>query len=314
MQKGDLLLAADGGGSKTRLAVFDPEGHLLDSKVIGATNPNTVGQDTAVALLEEAAADLLNRHPDLRCLYFGIAGVFQTRADRFIRQRLQARFPAQKILCGPDLQNLLYTAENPGNSICVIAGTGSSVFLRQGENLVLYGGWGYLLEDGGSGYGIGRDFLRALLRTAENGRPLPDDPSGPALPFGLSREEIIGYTYGHSPADLAALAPFVLSLAQKGDPLCTEVLKDNAAHLSDAVLHAHVRHPDHSVVLLGGGLLSGSNLYEKMVRDGIGPGLEIRTAKDTPLLGACLFCAEKNGLDTGAIRPTLAAELRQAGL
>lgn len=77
----------------------------------------------------------------------------------------------------------------------VIMGTGSVVFVQKDGVLHRIGGLGYLFDEGGNGYSLGRDVLRAVM-AAEDGSGNPTALSGlfgsanrkglrPCLPAGI---------------------------------------------------------------------------------------------------------------------------------
>ena len=51
--------------------------------------------------------------------------------------------------------------------VAVICGTGSVAYVREDNEFHRIGGWGYFLDDTGSGFTIGRDALRAALEENE---------------------------------------------------------------------------------------------------------------------------------------------------
>jgi len=91
----------------------------------------------------------------------GIAGGTEKTSLSKLEKKLQKDFPDQKILLTSDLETVLACGENRQEAtVGLISGTGSIAFAKSKEGQLLRtGGWGYLLDDPGSGYWIGKQLL-----------------------------------------------------------------------------------------------------------------------------------------------------------
>ena len=132
------------------------------------------------------------------------------------------------------------------------------------------GGWGHVLGDEGSGYAIGVAACAAALK-ASDGRGAPTmliDRACDHFSLGDVRE-LVGLTerFALQPSAAAAFAPDVLKVAQQGDIIAGQIVDRAATHL---VSYAHrlideLRLDRHGVLMLGGGLLTNSSHYTKLV-------------------------------------------------
>lgn len=75
-----VMLAADGGGSKTEFLVFSESGRILERSVYGGCNPNTVGLEECIRILSEGIRARLDTHSVLSGVYIGAAAI--CRASR----------------------------------------------------------------------------------------------------------------------------------------------------------------------------------------------------------------------------------------
>src|SRR5690606_5383094 len=98
----------------------------------------------------------------------GLAGV-GNRAEREVVERtLASARLAERVCVISDGETALYGAFAGGPGILLIAGTGSVGYARGEDGRVeRCGGWGMLVGDEGSGFGLGRAGLRAALRSAD---------------------------------------------------------------------------------------------------------------------------------------------------
>ena len=160
-------IGIDGGGTKTEGVLTDCEGHVLACLKYGASNPNDIGFDASVCLLAEMIRDLLqvggNIPAESVSVFAGIAGALAHREA--LCAAIRNEIPSLGALSvDSDVINLLSAATPSGQGICLICGTGSVCFARKNNTVTRIGGWGYLLDDAGGGYDIGRMALLASLK------------------------------------------------------------------------------------------------------------------------------------------------------
>ncbi len=103
--------------------------------------------------------------------FVGIAGGASSGAGTQIICLLRERYGGCAADCDSDMVNVLGFAPDPLNAIGMICGTGSNVFVRQNKEMCYTGGWGYLFDDGGSGFDIGRDAMREALAVCDGLKP-----------------------------------------------------------------------------------------------------------------------------------------------
>jgi N-acetylglucosamine kinase-like BadF-type ATPase len=262
------LIGIDGGGTKTHGVLTDIRGRILSQCFVGATNPNDVTLPVAVDRLTELTACLLReaglseeRLPEIS-MFFGIAGGINYGPA--LESSLCERFPEAEALTVRSDIHILLSGEIPeGDGACIICGTGSACFLRRGDEVIRIGGWGYLLDSGGSGYDIGRDALEAALRHF--------DGRGEATILSALLEEHLGGAvntritdiYREGKPYIAACAPLVFHAARQGDPVAEAILNRNARKLAEYAecawrwLTADGRAvPETLPVVMGGGISS----------------------------------------------------------
>src|ERR1700686_136401 len=163
------FLGVDGGASKTAALVTDENGSPLGDGLAGPSNPPRVGIETASRNIERAvnkalgAADVPSR--EIVWAYCGIAGADHPAHRQEVVDSLSIFFPRGNFTVDNDARIALTGAVGYGGGVVVIAGTGSVAFGRneKGEE-ARAGGWGPIVGDEGSAYGIARAGLAAVLR------------------------------------------------------------------------------------------------------------------------------------------------------
>src|SRR5260370_5355275 len=170
-------LGVDGGASKTTALVSDENGSPVGDGLAGPSNHLRVGIETASRNVERAvnkalvAADVTSR--EIVWAYCGIAGADHPAHRQEVVESLSIFFPRGIFTVANDARIAVTGAIGYGGGVVVIAGTGSVAFGRNGDGSeARAGGWGPILGDEGSGFGIARDALAAIVR-AWDGRGKP---------------------------------------------------------------------------------------------------------------------------------------------
>jgi len=301
MSARDLLLAVDGGGTKTEAVVADLEGQVL-SRGLGAGSNHYAGGfgqlvesvTTAVqAALRPVLGAGLERQGGVEqriaAACFGMSGVDSPEDEADVSAWVKRQSFAPTFLVVNDVELILAGGTSEGWGIAVISGTGSNCVGRARDGRTArVGGWGTLLGDEGSGYELGLRALRlaaqaydgranapALLEATLRHWSTPDIPA-------LMRELHAPAT---TPADIAALAAVVLDLAGKGDAparvIVDDAADDLARHIRTVMKRLGMERPP---VALGGGLFGGL-LREALVERISGEVGPVSYVED-PVLGA----------------------------
>ncbi|KAK2590568.1 hypothetical protein QQS21_011750 [Conoideocrella luteorostrata] len=179
-----LVLCVDAGGTSCKAVVMSKDG-VSGSGVAGPCNVSSVGLDAAVTAISEAIQEATDNCPVTRgrkfpsitfeAAWVGIAGndrpALATSIHNAVSELVKLP-PGKKPKVTTDVDLLSASASTePGvdSAIVLVSGTGSVAmsFKRAGEGFertARVGGWGHLLGDDGSGYGIGREAIRNALR------------------------------------------------------------------------------------------------------------------------------------------------------
>ncbi|HEU4783117.1 MAG TPA: BadF/BadG/BcrA/BcrD ATPase family protein [Ktedonobacterales bacterium] len=234
-----LFLGVDGGGSKTLAVIVDQGGCERGRGVAGSSNHEVVGLERAVAAIREAvgqATAIAHADLPLTAAWIGLAGIDQPRdielltpAVRAFAGRVRISNDAELVLSGLPHQI----------GVAVISGTGSIALGSDAQGtLARVGGWGHVLGDEGSGFGIGREALQCAVRAADGRGPataLLDNILGHwQLPAPEALLERVYPTFDKTA--IAALAPLVLALAREGDSVACKIEARAAHELALAVM------------------------------------------------------------------------------
>jgi N-acetylglucosamine kinase len=226
-------LGIDGGGSKTTFLLVDEYYNEICHLQSGPSNYFSVGPEAAREAIRQGVSQLTER-PAIVCA--GFAGAGRPDSVAFYKEVLESLIPGAQIIIESDafIASIGAIGVDPG--ILLIAGTGSIVIGRD-RNRVMFrvGGWGPHFGDEGSGFWIGREAVRASLRSLDAQGPA-EFANRIAARLGLTTiSDIIGaWTSGSvGVPEIAGLFPEVVAV-YPADP-APEILKAAAAHLRSLV-------------------------------------------------------------------------------
>ncbi len=238
------LLGIDGGGTRTRALIVNPDGVILGRGEAGSSNYHAVGlpaaaESLAGALQEALAGARVKERPS--GAFFGLAWV-RTAADhqavREILTGLPWPEPPAALALDHDLRSALAGGCANGPGVVVVAGTGSAAYGRDRlEHTAQAGGWGWVLDDLGSGYWIAVQGLRSVVEAADGrGQPTRLEPALLAeLSVTSARDAMLwAQSASTTRAQLASLASVVLATAED-DPVAAAILAEGARQLGRLV-------------------------------------------------------------------------------
>lgn len=229
----DAYLGLDAGGSSTRWLIVDEAGEEVARGTAGpisAIQLRTDEREVALGRLAELLTEARERANVLRV----VAGVTGLEPGSTDAQALTAaaahalRLPEAAVRMMPDIHVAYLSAFQAGAGVLVYAGTGSIAFhLSAGGASTRAGGHGYLIDDAGGGFWIGREALKRVLRRADE----QGSPVGGALAAGLYAalggsdwDTIRRAVYEGGRARVAALTRVVALAAARGDEDARAVL------------------------------------------------------------------------------------------
>jgi glucosamine kinase len=294
-----VVIGIDGGGSKTQAILADEQGEKLGETTGPGSAVRRGKLDASVEVIERVVRDVLESaemsHVTPRAICLGIAGVGREPERQELWQALAARELADEIVVHSDFSIALDDAFGDGPGVLLISGTGSVAFGRGPAGATARcGGWGPVCGDEGSGAWIGRRAL-SVVTASSDGREPETALTGAILTAAQLNEtsELIEWAANATPAQLAGLAPVVLSTADGGD------LRANAlVSLAVEELVLHVRalgrklftdeRASIPVALAGGMLGRGSALRKRFEHrlKGAVPGAHVRSEAVIPARGA----------------------------
>ncbi len=306
-----MMIGIDGGGTKTEFVLFSESGRIEESFILEGSNPNVSGMEKTFSVLQKGIARIMRNSSQIVGIFAGISGCAAKKNSQAVTEFLQKNYPDTKIQCDTDILNVLGNIPNVTNCITAISGTGSVVYAYENGKLNRLGGWGYLLDPEGSGYGLGRDAMRAVL--AEN------DGIGKATlltelvetQLGSSVWEQIDRIYAENSRYIASFAPLVFDAAYQGDSVANEILEHHMKHMAFLINQAVRQYDCGDTVLMAGGLLKHKEIVLKHITQHLEKPMNIIVPTRPQVYGACVQCCKLCGIDTKAIEQNFETEYKK---
>lgn len=232
----EYYLGVDGGASKTLFSLCARDGQEVRRVILESSNPVDIGFTDTCRVLEQGIRTVCEGVSYRKVSAFfglsgGVSGDMQARIADFLEN-----FPFAYCHNGSDSQNAVEAALQGEDGIALIGGTGIVAVSVRGKKQRLCGGYGYLLDGGGSGYDIGRDGVRAACRT-EDGRERAYRLREEILRFTKkeSMRAAISEIYEGGKRGISRFCPLVFRLAKEGDMPARQILRENFRAVADLI-------------------------------------------------------------------------------
>jgi len=300
-----FVLGFDGGGTGTRCAVLTIDGALPAVAHGGPSNFQRIGAEQAAQNVRDvalAALDQAGLTPPAVAGALCLAGLGRPCDRELMYPILQALGLADQTLLYTDADAALAGAHALGPGVVVMAGTGATAWGADAEGRrVRSDGWGPILGDEGSGYWIGREALRAVMR-ARDGRGEATALTEAVLahfglqePWELVRRLPLAQT---NTEDISALAVVCAETAQTGDAVAEAILVAAGTNLaqSGAAAATQLGMAAPSVAVTGS-VLTNPVVRRQFTRHlgDLCPGSIVLPPRFPPVIGAALLALQHTG-------------------
>ncbi len=254
----NYLIAIDGGGTKTESILFQEDGSVLSRHITKGVNALDVGIECAKQRILESIlylTDSLPQGKSLSAIYGGLAASVDYYPG-VMHTFVQSKIDCSHLRLEGDGGSLIAAMQGHSDGASLIAGTGSSLYLRSNDTLCRYGGWGPLIDTEGSGYKLGLHAFYAAFRSLDGRGPK-------TILYDLISEQMGAKPEDHLPELYEKGRPYISTFAQcvikgrnLGDEVATGIFNHGIKCLSELVeIGCRELQKDFNVYT-GGGLFS----------------------------------------------------------
>lgn len=284
-----LVVGVDIGGSKTQL-----QGRVGTEVVIDVIVPShrvLSGSyaDRAAALVSLLAEEIGDRG-SLSALAIGAHGCDTTEQCRALQTEIAALIDAPSLVVND--AELVLPASGLTEGVAVIAGTGSiAVGYGADSELLVAGGWGWILGDEGSAAGLVREAAREVLARADRGDAPDELARRLERAFGVVDLSYLSVAMASSggAASWGRHAPDVFVAADSGASSARAVISRAGSALASLVLTLHQRGARADHVAAAGGVITAQPRLQEAFRTalrGVLPQARLHLLQEPPVVGA----------------------------
>jgi N-acetylglucosamine kinase-like BadF-type ATPase len=315
-----IVVAVDGGGSKTDAVAVTLAGRLVGRVTGGGASPHFIGVPGAVeridSLVREVAGE--RRIEQVNVYLSGLD--LPSEVDTFTSALHHLDWSNERTVIENDLFALLRTGTSERDAVAVVCGTGINALGRRADGAVArFAALGTISGDWGGGTGLGEAAIWHSARHADRRGPFTTLTADLPGRFGLTTmDEVTQALHLGSLeyADLAILAPVVQTHANAGDAIAIRLVErqgEEVAIMAASCLDRLDLLSAPVPVVLGGGVLAARNerMWDAMVATlatRAPLAIPVHVAAP-PIVGAALLALESVGVEPEIIE-LAAAEVR----
>jgi N-acetylglucosamine kinase-like BadF-type ATPase len=324
-----VLLAIDGGNSKTDLAFVSPDGELLGFARGPQSSPHHLGLNGSLDVLarlrnEAALAAGFETEPVAEVAAMCMAGADFPSEEQELREAVEARGWAERVSIANDTFAVLRAGTERGWGVAVVCGAGiNCVGVSPDGRHARFLSLGAITGDWGGGYDVGLAAVSAAARSEDGRGPTTTLERVVPAYFGVSTpSELAEAFHLHRIPERRVVELARLVFAEAGnDAVAAQIvdrLADEVVALARAALTRLELTNGSAEVLLGGGLLqAGDGRLLGAIEAGlheVGPSLVVRPAGSPPIVGAALLALDEIGAGVEAqdrVRATVGAVMER---
>ena len=316
-----VVVAVDGGGTKTDVAVLDLAGRVLTRSRADAFPPHAVGKAGTARRLDEVIRALLTElgDPPVAAASVCFSDLDFDYEVKEFRAELAWRPWARELLrVDNDTFALLRAGTHEPTAVAVICGTGMNCVGRRGDEVVRFAAIGDMSGDWGGGESLGMSAIWHAARSADGRGPhtaleaLVVQAMGRASMVELITAFHTGELAKH---EVSVLAPVVFEAAAAGDGVAATLVYRQAdeivAFATAAITRLGVLGTPCPVVLGGGVIAAQHRVLLRGVEAGLSdraPGAYAVVVGEPPIAGAALLAYDALGL-SGEVEPVVRRSL-----
>lgn len=259
------VMGIDGGGTKTIAVIADEKGHIYAQINMGESNPTTMSLEQYSTVIKECLESLqrqnFEKFAEVQCCFVGLSGVVEMNLEHFTEAIFHEYYPVDiPVIIENDAYVALYSGTLGMPGVVQIAGTGAITFCLDHLNQkVRSGGFGYLIDDEGSGYNLAVKGLNAVVKAFDY-RGEKTLLTNKVLEYFQIVEvtDIINhiYTEQHPRTIIAPLSRYVIEAALEKDKVAISIVERAGEQIVDSI-HACLKQTIWNekminVVLVGG--------------------------------------------------------------
>ncbi|WP_241842981.1 N-acetylglucosamine kinase [Agromyces albus] len=307
-----LVVAVDGGGSKTDAVALTLEGELVAHRRGQGSSPHFEGLATSVEVVDGLVRAVAGDAEIIQVDLYLSALDLPIEVERYLAAIAGLDWASAPHFVGNDLYALLRAGTDERDAVAVVCGTGvNAIGVRADGADARFPALGPISGDWGGGSGLGEQAVWHAARDVDGRGPRTALTAAIAERLGvpsvtaLIEELHFGTRNG---TDLAGLAPVVFETARAGDAVARQLVDRQAEEIvafARACITRLGLHGRAIPVVLGGGIIRSG---DERLLEGIAarlaaaaPAARIEIFDGAPIVGAALLALGRAGATADAL-------------
>ncbi|HEY3409017.1 MAG TPA: BadF/BadG/BcrA/BcrD ATPase family protein [Propionicimonas sp.] len=294
-----VVVAVDGGGSKTDAVALTLTGELAGRSRGPGSSPHYLGLGASVAIVDRLVREAANGAEVVRTGLYLSGLDLETEVTAYRGAVADLPWAATGLDVDNDLFALLRAGTDEPDAVAVVCGTGmNAVGVRADGASARFLALGAISGDWGGGQGLGSEVLFHAARELDGRGPHTLLTAALEQELGASALKVAEEIHlgEREYSDLARLAPAVFVAADAGDAVA-QALVDRTADEVVAFVRAGLNRLDLTAcavpVVLGGGILQARHArLQDRIAEGlaaIAPAARLVVVSEPPIVGAALL-------------------------
>ena len=268
-----FFVGVDSGGTKCDIIIEFESGDILQEK-FPSLHYSLHGAEVFAENFNRNFKTFLHgeKIDPIKCkgICLGIAGARERKDKVALKNKLSKFLGIKNIAIETDAMIALYGAFGNNDGAILISGTGSVLYGVNDGKLIRIGGWGKMLGDQGSGYWIGKEALRKIVKEFD----IFPEPENRSLlckliteRMNLTASNIVELSF-EKKFPYQDAAPIVIEAASEKDIIAREILEKASDELIDHIsefLSVSNRKKNLELAFVGS-LIDTENLYSEIVK------------------------------------------------
>lgn len=291
-------IAFDLGGTKIDTLIVSSDGEVIKRVSAAGGTPFDHGVKITFERCFAALDELIDNFPHkIESIYASIATV-EYYIDEFIAAfKEKYGHITDKIRIEGDGCCLISAALGHNDGACMICGTGSALYMREGDSYKHIGGGGFYIDSCGSGFALGRKALQACLRADDGSTDktvlceLIQKQAG-----GRPWSELLPKVYAEGRAYVASFAGAVFEARKLGDVTARRIFNTCASDIADVIWAARKEIGHGFSIAFNGGIFSHFPEYAEAVRALAPSDINVVYTSLTPVFGCAIEALHDAGI------------------
>ena len=268
-----MLLAIDGGSTKTIAVIFDDnKGEIISAGLGGSANYTTNSVESAISNLTKAINNALSgaqiRMDSVHEIIVSIVGIGDSQEATLMGEKiLTSILEGKKYSAINDGLAAYYLGNGSENGIVFAPGTGSVGYIKTGSEMKRFGGWGWSIGDMSSATWFSKKAIEIAMMEMDSEQEEKPFLEHLQRHFKMPLRDIAWQveTRKMPKEDLASFSTNLSPMASSGNSEALSLYEQSAIYMGKVVSGIKRRYPDAMrVSIMGGTMQAGEFYYEKI--------------------------------------------------